>query len=357
MKLPKWVVERRVKLMEESGIEFRCGVDAAPIAAEIAAECNAIVLACGARTPRRVDVPGADLDGIHFAVEYLGEATRALLEGREPRITAAGKDVAVIGGGDTGVDCVATAMRQGARSVRQIIRAKRPPEAVDPFTVWPGTRNVYSQGYGQHEAAELCGDDPRLWATDTVGFADDGKGGVAAVQTVPIPPAGEGQEVPAQLVLIAKGFTGPEQSVLDAFAGSGALGIEALSRGASRAVFYELDPKAAKVLSRNVSACKLGQDRAAVIRRDVLKTPPTSAEGPFDLLFLDPPYALHAQKVVEFLERVKAGGGLSPDAIVVYEHALKSADEVASAFEDAGIEAIARKKYGKTGVTMVIIPT
>ena len=146
MKLPKWVVERRVKLMEESGIEFRCGVDAAPIAAEIAAECNAIVLACGARTPRRVDVPGADLDGIHFAVEYLGEATRALLEGREPRITAAGKDVAVIGGGDTGVDCVATAMRQGARSVRQIIRAKRPPEAVDPFTVWPGTRNVYSQG-------------------------------------------------------------------------------------------------------------------------------------------------------------------------------------------------------------------
>ena len=219
MKLPKWVVERRVKLMEESGIEFRCGVDAAPIAAEIAAECNAIVLACGARTPRRVDVPGADLDGIHFAVEYLGEATRALLEGREPRITAAGKDVAVIGGGDTGVDCVATAMRQGARSVRQIIRAKRPPEAVDPFTVWPGTRNVYSQGYGQHEAAELCGDDPRLWATDTVGFADDGKGGVAAVQTVPIPPAGEGQEVPAQLVLIAKGFTGPEQSVLDAFAG------------------------------------------------------------------------------------------------------------------------------------------
>ena len=221
MKLPKWVVERRVKLMEESGIEFRCGVDAAPIAAEIAAECNAIVLACGARTPRRVDVPGADLDGIHFAVEYLGEATRALLEGREPRITAAGKDVAVIGGGDTGVDCVATAMRQGARSVRQIIRAKRPPEAVDPFTVWPGTRNVYSQGYGQHEAAELCGDDPRLWATDTIGFTDDGKGGVAAVQTVPIPPAGEGQEVSAQLVLIAKGFTGPEQSVLDAFAGFG----------------------------------------------------------------------------------------------------------------------------------------
>ena len=159
----------------------------------------------------------------------------------------------------------------------------------------------------------------------------------------------------SSLFSLRGGFEGAV--VLDAFAGSGALGIEALSRGASRAVFYELDPKAAKVLSRNVSACKLGQDRAAVIRRDVLKTPPTSAEGPFDLLFLDPPYALHAQKVVEFLERVKAGGGLSPDAIVVYEHALKSADEVASAFEDAGIEAIARKKYGKTGVTMVIIPT
>ncbi len=219
MKLPKWVVERRVKLMEDSGIAFVCGVDAAEHAAEIADESAAVIVACGSRVPRSVNVPGAELAGIHFAVEYLTEATRSLLEGREPAITAQSKDVAVIGGGDTGVDCVATALRQGARSVRQIVRAACPPERADALKVWPGPRNVYVQSYGQREAADLLGDDPRLWATDTVGFVDDGSGSVGAVQTKSLASqAGGVAEVPAQLALIAKGFTGPEQSVLDAFA-------------------------------------------------------------------------------------------------------------------------------------------
>ena len=217
MKLPKEIVERRVKLMEESGIEFRCGVDAAALAADIAGESDAVVLACGAREARRVDVPGADLAGVHFAVDYLGEATRALLEGRGASITAEGKDVAVIGGGDTGVDCVATALRQGARSVRQIVRAACPPEAVDVAAAWPGQRNVYVQAYGQREAADLLGADPRLWSTDTVGFTDDGAGNVSAVQVKPVA-GGDPSELPADLVLIAKGFLGPEQPVLDAFA-------------------------------------------------------------------------------------------------------------------------------------------
>ncbi len=218
MKLPKWVVERRVKLMEESGIGFICGVDAAEKAEEIATGSAAVVLACGSRTPRRVDVPGADLGGIHFAVDYLSGATRALLEGRAASITAEGKDVAVIGGGDTGVDCVATALRQGARSVRQIVRAACPPQGFDTLTAWPSPRNVFTQAYGQREAADLLGEDPRLWSTDTVGFADDGNGAVAAVQVRPVAcPSDEVQEVPAQLVLIAKGFTGPEQPVIDAF--------------------------------------------------------------------------------------------------------------------------------------------
>ena len=216
MKLPKWVVERRLKLMEESGIEFVCGVDAAERADEIAAESAAVVLACGSRVPRRVDVPGASMDGICFAVDYLSEATRALLEEREATISAKGKDVAVIGGGDTGVDCVATALRQGARSIRQIVRASRPLQKADLLVTWPGPRNVYAQAYGQREAADLLGDDPRLWSTDTVGFSDDGAGAVAAVQVKPIPD-GEPYDVPAQLVLIAKGFTGPEKSVVDAF--------------------------------------------------------------------------------------------------------------------------------------------
>ena len=218
MKLPKWVVARRVQLMAESGIEFICGVDARSQAGRIAADSEAVVLACGARTPRRVDVPGADLAGIHFAVEYLSEATQALENDRMPGITAQGKDVAVIGGGDTGVDCVATALRQGARSVRQIIRASCPPQEVDVHAVWPGPRSVYTQGYGQREAEELLGADPRLWSTDTVGFADDGSGSVAAVQVQDIPTRGDIWDVPAQLVLIAKGFTGPEKETIDAFA-------------------------------------------------------------------------------------------------------------------------------------------
>ena len=218
MKLPKGVVERRVKLMEDSGIEFRCSVDASERADEIQAGSAAIVLACGARCARRVDVPGAHLQGVHFALDYLSEATRALLQGREASITAAGKDVAVIGGGDTGVDCVATALRQGARSVRQVVRANRPPDAVDVVRAWPAPRTVYGQSYGQREAACLFGEDPRLWSTDTVGFIGDG-GAVSAVQVRPLNVAGDDYQLPAQLVLVAKGFTGPEQEVLDAFSG------------------------------------------------------------------------------------------------------------------------------------------
>ena len=118
MKLPKDIVMNRIELMEASGIEFHCGIDAREHVAEILDGSAAVILAIGARSARIVDVPGKDLDGIHLAVDYLAESTRALLEGREPAITAEGLDVAVIGGGDTGVDCIATALRQGARSVR-----------------------------------------------------------------------------------------------------------------------------------------------------------------------------------------------------------------------------------------------
>ena len=220
MKLPKGIVERRVKLMEESGIEFRCGVDAAQCAESIASESAVVVLACGARSARSVNVPGAGLSGVHFALEYLTEATKALLEQRDAAITAKGKDVAVIGGGDTGVDCVATAIRQGARSVCQIVRAACPPDSAAP-NAWPGPRNVYAQAYGQREAAELFGEDPRMWSTDTKAFVDDGAGNVAAVEVSPVGSDGETSRVPAELVLIAKGFTGPEQPVIDAFAAYG----------------------------------------------------------------------------------------------------------------------------------------
>ena len=217
MKLPKAIIERRVKLMEQSGIDFRCGVDAAAIAGDIAAESDATVLACGARTPRDMAIPGRNLAGVHFALDYLSETTAALLEGRDAIITAKDKDVAVIGGGDTGIDCVACALRQGAKSVRQIIRAACPPESSAP-NAWPGPRNVYVQAYGQIEATEVFGEDPRLWSTDTVGFSGNDTGDVCAVQVKPIPDDGTTREIPADLVLIAKGFTGAEQPVVDAFA-------------------------------------------------------------------------------------------------------------------------------------------
>ncbi|MBO7702054.1 MAG: hypothetical protein J6S36_04000, partial [Eggerthellaceae bacterium] len=102
-------------------------------------------------------------------------------------------------------------------SVRQIVRAACPPAAADAAVAWPGSRNAYAQAYGQREAEALFGEDPRIWSTDTVAFADDGDGSVKAVRVQPRG-AGELYEVPAGLVLIAKGFTGPEQAVLDAFA-------------------------------------------------------------------------------------------------------------------------------------------
>lgn len=223
MKLPKWVIERRCKLMEESGIEFMCSVDASERAEEIIAQSDAVVLACGARSARRLDIPGANLNGVHYAVEYLTEVTKSLLDERESAINAKGKDVAVIGGGDTGVDCVASALRQGARSARQIIRAACPPKHVDVLSAWPSARNVYAQSYGQREANELLGEDPRMWSCDTTSFIDDGTGSVSGVQIQAIGSSNPDstQEVPAQLVLIAKGFTGCEQGALDAFDANG----------------------------------------------------------------------------------------------------------------------------------------
>lgn len=223
MKLPKWVVARRIELMERSGIEFVCGVDATPMAQELCESSAAVVLAVGARQARAIDVPGIGLSGVHYAVDYLSEVTRALLDGDEAAITAVGKDVVVVGGGDTGVDCVACALRQGAASVRQVIRAKRPQEAADPATVWPNPRGADVLAYGQREACELYGSDPRMFCTDTIGFLGE-DGAVSHARLQDISYAGgqhalEGTErtIPAQLVLIAKGFTGPEQSVMDAF--------------------------------------------------------------------------------------------------------------------------------------------
>lgn len=243
MKLSKDVVTRRLDLMRESGIEVRCGVDACDdeVAAGLLADFDAVVVAAGAAQARRLSVPGSDLEGVHLAVEYLTAQTRALLDGdaANSAVCARGLDVIVVGGGDTGTDCVATALRQGARSVRQLEFLPAPPDVRAATNLWPEWPNVKKTDYGQLEAAVLQGADPRLWATDTLEVIAGEGGGVSGLRVVSLdwssgrPQRIEGSEriLPAQLVLLAMGFTGPERSVLDS------LGIEVADvRGGARPV-------------------------------------------------------------------------------------------------------------------------
>jgi len=154
----------------------------------------------------------------------------------------------------------------------------------------------------------------------------------------------------SSLYSLRGGFEGAV--VLDAFAGSGALGLEALSRGAVRAVFFERDPQAAKVCERNMKTLGLDSRIALCVKRDVMKTPPVEQRPPFDLVFLDPPYAFEAKDVVRMVSELKKAGAIAPDAIIAYEHAHTTRIETAGAIESAGHECIVTKKYGKTSITI-----
>ena len=231
MKLDKSVVTRRVRLMEELGIEFRLGVDAADpaVAKALASEFDAVVVAAGACKPRGLGATGfaegLTSGGVAYAVDYLTSATGSVLDGGAPAIDAAGKDVVVIGGGDTGNDCLGTAVRQGARSVRQFEFLSCPPQERAAGDAWPQWPNVKKTDYGQTEAIELMGGEMREWGVDTLEVLRGEDGGVSGLRVVDLdwshgkPERVEGseREVPAQLVLIACGFTGPEKSVFDAF--------------------------------------------------------------------------------------------------------------------------------------------
>lgn len=150
----------------------------------------------------------------------------------------------------------------------------------------------------------------------------------------------------SSLYSLRGGFEGA--IVLDAFAGSGALGIEALSRGAAGAVFFECDADAAAVCERNLATCAID---APVFRRDILEAPPTTQRPPLDLVFLDPPYAYDAAQVLEAVVALQDASALAGGAIIVYEHSRDRGRETAAAGEAAGFEVVASRKYGKTGVT------
>ena len=142
--------------------------------------------------------------------------------------------------------------------------------------------------------------------------------------------------------------------VLDAFAGSGALGIEALSRGARSAFFYERNARAVAVVKRNLAACKLDDGRARVVQRDVLGSPPVSHGDPFDLVFLDPPYRYSAEGVLGMVAELRCQGALADDAIVVYEHDAGASVSVMESAREAGFALRTSKKYGKTAVDILM---
>lgn len=249
MKLDKReVVERRLRFMEQEGIKFICNASVGDNveAMLLLQDFDATVLCTGATRPRDLQVEGRSLEGVHFAMDYLSGTTRALLAGDpdDVAIHARDKDVIVIGGGDTGTDCVATAMRQGCRSLVQFEILPRPPAERAADNPWPEWPKVYRLDYGQEEAAARFGTDPRAWLTTVQRLCGDDAGHVQAVETVEVAwqPGADGrpgpqrrpgseQTRPAQLVLLAMGFLGPEQSLLDEF------GIEVDGRGNIRAAY------------------------------------------------------------------------------------------------------------------------
>ncbi|MCX8089509.1 MAG: glutamate synthase subunit beta [Verrucomicrobiae bacterium] len=249
MKLDKQqVVLRRIRQLEAEGVRFICNTEVGKNypAERLLKEFDATILCTGATQPRDLPVPGRDLLGVHFAMEYLTASTKAILDGARDgaMISAAGKDVVVIGGGDTGTDCVATAVRQGCRSLVQLEILPKPPLDRAPNNPWPEWPKVYRLDYGQEEAAAKFGGDPRVYLTTATKFEGDAEGRVCAVHTVqvrwerndrgqfvPQPVPGTEKVLPAQLVLLAMGFLGPEQPLLDA------LGIERDARSNIRAEY------------------------------------------------------------------------------------------------------------------------
>ena len=232
MKLDKReVVLRRIELLEREGVKFICNAHVGenvegPL---LLRDFDALVLCTGATQARELSVEGRALDGVHLAMDYLTASTKSLLDGdaNSTAISARGRDVIVVGGGDTGTDCVGTAMRQGCRSLTQLEIMPRPPDARASDNPWPEWPKVYKLDYGQEEAAARFGGDPRSYSITVKKFVAGADGKLASLVTVairweknaagqfaPIEMPGSERTLPAQLVLLALGFLGPEQSLL-----------------------------------------------------------------------------------------------------------------------------------------------
>lgn len=236
MKLEKSVIDRRLKLMEEEGVKFvtntNIGVDIT--AEQLLKDFDRVILACGASNPRDIKVPGREAKGIYFAVDFLKLVTKTLLDSdfeKVPYELAKNKNVLVIGGGDTGNDCVGTSIRLGAKSVTQLEMMPMPPVERTASNPWPQWPRVLKTDYGQEEAIAVFGHDPRVYQTTVTEFIPDKKGNVCKAKIVKlksqkdektgrmmmVPVEGTEEIIPADVVLIAAGFLGSQKYVTDAF--------------------------------------------------------------------------------------------------------------------------------------------
>ncbi len=236
MKLEKQIVERRVKIMEEEGVTFVTGTDVGKDikADKLLHDFDRVVLACGASNPRDIKAPGRDAKGIYFAVYFLKANTKSLLDSQfadKAYVDTRGKHVIIIGGGDTGNDCVGTSIRHGAKSVTQIEMMPKAPDSRAENNPWPEWPKVCKTDYGQEEAIALYGHDPRIYESTVKEFVKDKDGRLKAVKIVKLDwvkdektgrmnmqeRAGSEQTLDADIVLIAAGFLGTQSYVAEAF--------------------------------------------------------------------------------------------------------------------------------------------
>jgi glutamate synthase (NADPH/NADH) small chain len=233
MKLDKDIVERRLDIMRAEGVDFvtNAHVGVNTDAQKVRDESDAMVLACGATRPRDLPVPGRELNGVHFAMEFLLKNTKSLMDSKledGAYISAKGKRVVVIGGGDTGTDCIGTSIRHGCTSLVNFELLPRPPADRAPDNPWPEWPVIFRVDYGHQEASAKFGKDPREFLVLTKRFLDDGNGNVSGVETVRVEWTKDADgrwqmsEVPgseetfeADLVFLAMGFLGPEDTLAE----------------------------------------------------------------------------------------------------------------------------------------------
>ena len=236
MKLEKQIIERRINIMKEEGVGFKTNVNVGKDISvkELKEQFDRIILCCGASNPRDINVKGREAEGIYFAVDFLKSTTKALLDNGLKEgtfISAKGKNVIVIGGGDTGNDCVGTCVRHGAKSILQLEMMPKLPDTRAENNPWPQWPRVCKTDYGQEEAAEVFGSDPRVYQTTVKEFIKDKEGKLKGAVLVKLSfekdkktgrmnmkeVKGSEYEVKAELVLIAAGFLGSESYVTKAF--------------------------------------------------------------------------------------------------------------------------------------------